>query len=196
MPTVPAGAAFQAPTGAQSAHATPVSAAPTSVVTTVKIGVRAVGTARMITIAETTSFADLLAIAIACQPADERAKMAALPVTVHCARVLVLQGRILYHDTVACLGEERGPEASHAHGSFPWCCPKCFKKGATALGKSLVQPAQPEARAGARSAAGAADIDTSHCVEGLCEGWGGLGRAGEAPGRCFDVRLRIYGFTD
>ena len=28
------------------------------------------------------------------------------------------------------------------------------------------------------------------------EGWGGLGRAGEAPGRCFDVRLRIYGFTD
>ena len=32
MPTVPAGAAFQAPTGAQSAHATPLSAAPTSVV--------------------------------------------------------------------------------------------------------------------------------------------------------------------
>ena len=28
------------------------------------------------------------------------------------------------------------------------------------------------------------------------EGRGGLGRAGEAPGRCFDVRLRIYGFTD
>ena len=95
MPSVPAGAAFQAPTGAQSAHATPLSAAPTSVVTAVKIGVRAVVTARMITIAKMTSFADLLAIAIACQPADERAKMAALPVTVHCARVLVLQGRHL-----------------------------------------------------------------------------------------------------
>ena len=95
MPTVPAGAAFQAPTGAQSAHATPLSAAPTSVVTAVKIGVRAVVTARMITIAKMTSFADLLAIAIACQPVDERAKMAALPVTVHCARLLVLQGRHL-----------------------------------------------------------------------------------------------------
>ena len=95
MPTVPAVDAFQAPIGAQSAHATLQSAAPTSVVTTVKIGVRAVVTARMITIAETTSFADLLAIAIASQPVDERAKMAALPVMVHCARVLVLQGRHL-----------------------------------------------------------------------------------------------------
>ena len=72
--------------------------------------------------------------------------MAVLPVTVHCARVLVLQGRLLYHDTAACLGEERGPEASHAHGSSPWCCAKCFRKRATALGKSLVQPAQPEGR--------------------------------------------------
>ena len=52
------------------------------------------------------------------------------------------KGGILYHDTAACLGEERGPEASHAQGSFPWCCPKCFKKGATALGKSLVPPAE------------------------------------------------------
>jgi len=95
MLTVPAVDAFQAPIGAQSAHATLQSAAPTSVVTTVKIGVRAVVTARMITIAETTSFADLLAIAIASQPVDERAKMAALPVMVHCARVLVLQGRHL-----------------------------------------------------------------------------------------------------
>ena len=60
-------------------------------VTAVKIGVRAVVTARMITIAKMTSFADLLAIVIACQPVDERAKMAALPVTVHCARVLVQQ---------------------------------------------------------------------------------------------------------
>ena len=142
MLTVPAVDAFQAPIGAQSAHATLQSAAPTSVVTTVKIGVRAVVTARMITIAETTSFADLLAIAIASQPREERAKMAALPVMVHCARC---KGG-MYHDTAACLGEERGPEASHAHGSFPWCCPKCFKKGATALGKSLVQPVQPEGR--------------------------------------------------
>jgi len=55
----------------------------------------AVVTARMITIAETTSFADLLAIATASQPGEERAKMAALPVMVHCARVLVLQGRHL-----------------------------------------------------------------------------------------------------
>ena len=146
MPTVPAGAAFQAPTGAQSAHATPLSAAPTSVVTAVKIGVRAVVTARMITIAETTSFADLLAIAIACQPVDERAKMAACPSRCIVRACSFFKGGILYHDTAACLGEERGPEASHAHGSSPWCCPKCFKKRATALGKSLVQPAQPEGR--------------------------------------------------
>ena len=95
MLTVPAVDAFQAPIGAQSAHATLQSAAPTSVVTTVKIGLRAVVTARIITIAETTSFTDLLTIAIASQPVDERAKMAALPVMVHCARVLVLQGRHL-----------------------------------------------------------------------------------------------------
>ena len=38
------------------------------------------------------------------------------------------------------------------------------------------------------------DSDVAHvCVEGVWEGWGRLGRA---PGRCFDVRLRIYGFTD
>ncbi len=36
----------------------------------------------------------------------------------------------IYHNTVDCLGEERGPEASYGHKSFPWCCPKCFKKGA------------------------------------------------------------------
>ena len=130
---------------------------------------RAVVTARMITIAETTSFADLLAIAIASQPVEERAKMAALPVKRRgalCARAR--SARAASTMTAACIGEERGPEASHAHGSFPWCCPKCFKKGATALGKSLVQPAQP--RAGARSAAADIDSQTYYvfmCVEGL-----------------------------
>jgi len=47
----------------------------------------------------------------------------------------------IYHDTAACLGEERGPEASLAHKSFPWCCPKCLKRGKAALEKMLVKPA-------------------------------------------------------
>ena len=47
----------------------------------------------------------------------------------------------IYHNTAACLGEERGPEASLTHKSFPWCCPKCFKKGKAALEKMLVKPA-------------------------------------------------------
>ena len=37
--------------------------------------------------------------------------------------------------------EERRPEASLAHKSFPWCCPKCLKKGKAALEKMLVKPA-------------------------------------------------------
>ena len=78
-----------------------------------------------------------------------------LPAGAKCAKCKSAEGALracsfckggIYHDTAACLGEERGSEASHAHQSFPWCCPKCFKKGATALGKSLVQPVQPEGR--------------------------------------------------
>ena len=77
-----------------------------------------------------------------------------LPAGAKCAKCKSAEGALracsfckgIYHNTAACLGEERGPEASHAHGSSPWCCPKCFKKRATALGKSLVQPAQPEGR--------------------------------------------------
>ena len=34
------------------------------------------------------------------------------------------------------------PEVSLTHKSFPWCCPKCFKKGKTALEKQLLAPAQ------------------------------------------------------
>ena len=48
--------------------------------------------------------------------------------------------RGVYHDTATCLGEERGPEASISHKAFPWCCPKCFKKGKTALEKKVLQP--------------------------------------------------------
>jgi len=70
-----------------------------------------------------------------------------LPAGAKCAKCKSVEGALracsfckggIYHDTAACLGEERGSEASHAHRSFPWCCPKCFKKGATALGKSLM----------------------------------------------------------
>ena len=49
----------------------------------------------------------------------------------------------IYHDTAACLGEERGPEASLLHKGFPWCCPKCFKKGVGALEKKLFKPVAP-----------------------------------------------------
>ena len=47
----------------------------------------------------------------------------------------------IYHDTPACLGEQRGPEPSFKHKSFPWCCPKCFQKGKAALSKHLAAPA-------------------------------------------------------
>ena len=50
----------------------------------------------------------------------------------------------IYHDTAACLGEERGPAASLTHKGFPWCCPKCFKKGVLALEKKLFKPAAPK----------------------------------------------------
>ena len=46
----------------------------------------------------------------------------------------------IYHDTAECLGEERGSEASLTYKIFPWCCPKCFKKGKAALEKTLLAP--------------------------------------------------------
>ena len=46
----------------------------------------------------------------------------------------------VFHDTPECLGEQRGPESSLKHQAFPWCCPKCFKKGKTALEKTLLGP--------------------------------------------------------
>ena len=46
----------------------------------------------------------------------------------------------IYHDTAECLGEVRGPEASFTHKAFPWCCPKCFKRGKAALEKQLLAP--------------------------------------------------------
>ena len=42
------------------------------------------------------------------------------------------------------LAEERGSEASLTYKSFPWCCPKCFKKGKAALEKMLLAPSQPK----------------------------------------------------
>ena len=48
----------------------------------------------------------------------------------------------IYHDTAACLGEERPSSASLTHASFPWCCPKCFKKGVAALEQKLLRPPQ------------------------------------------------------
>ena len=48
----------------------------------------------------------------------------------------------IFHDTAACLGEQRCPEASLSHKAFPWCCPKCFKKGKAALDKWLLAPQQ------------------------------------------------------
>ena len=181
MLTVPAVDAFQAPIGAQSAHATLQSAAPTSVVTTVKIGVRAVVTARMITIAETTSFADLLAIAIASQPVDERAKMAALPVMVHCARVLVLQGRHLpRHGRVPRRGAwVRGIACAP---ELPVVLPQVLQEGRD--GARQVARAARAARAarGAGHEAGALTETHKHSPR-MCRGcMGGLGRAGEGWG--------------
>ena len=51
----------------------------------------------------------------------------------------------VFHDTAACLGEQRAPETSLTHNAFPWCCPRCFKKGKAALEKTLLAPAAPAA---------------------------------------------------
>ena len=53
----------------------------------------------------------------------------------------------IYHNTAECLGEERGPETSLTYKSFPWCCPKCFKKGKAVLDKTLLAPAHPQGQA-------------------------------------------------
>ena len=46
----------------------------------------------------------------------------------------------IYHNTLACLAVERSPATSLMHKAFPWCCPKCFKKGKLALDKTLLGP--------------------------------------------------------
>ena len=78
-----------------------------------------------------------------------------LPTPAKCATCKSAEGELracsfcksgIYHDTAACLGEQCGPEASLAHKSFPWCCPKCFKKGKAALEKVLLTPAHTQKR--------------------------------------------------
>ena len=70
-----------------------------------------------------------------------------VPAVAKCAKCKSSEGELracsfcktgIYHDTAECLGEERGPEASLTHKSFPWCCPKCFKKGKSVLEKTLL----------------------------------------------------------
>ena len=147
MLTVPAVDAFQAPIGAQSAHATQ-SAAPTSVVTTVKIGVRAVVTARMIMIAETTSFADRLAIAFASQPVEERAKMAALPVKRHgalCARARSARAAstmIRPRASARSAGQRPRTRTGASHGAAPSASRRARRRSAS----RSWQPVQPEGR--------------------------------------------------
>ena len=73
----------------------------------------------------------------------------ALPAVAKCAKCKSAEGELracsfcksgIYHDTAECLGEVRGPEASFTHKAFPWCCPKCFKRGKAALEKQLLAP--------------------------------------------------------
>ena len=85
---------------------------------------------------------------------DPDALMArALPTPAKCLMCKSVEGELracsfcksgIYHDTAECLGEERGSEASLTYKSFPWCCPKCFKKGKAALEKMLLAPSQPK----------------------------------------------------
>jgi len=77
-----------------------------------------------------------------------------LPTPAKCATCKSAEGELracsfcksgVYHNTAACLGEERGAKTSLEHASFPWCCPKCFKKGKAALEKARLAPvAQPK----------------------------------------------------
>ena len=54
----------------------------------------------------------------------------------------------IYHDTQECLQDARTKYASLTSKCYPWCCPKCFKKGTAALAKTLIKSAQPGAGAG------------------------------------------------
>lgn len=80
----------------------------------------------------------------------------ALPAVAKCIQCKSSEGELracsfcksgIYHDTAACLGVEREAEASLTHRAFPWCCPKCFKKGAKALESMLRAPVQPTGHA-------------------------------------------------
>ena len=83
------------------------------------------------------------------EPASLTAR--ALPAVAKCATCKSAEGELracsfcksgIYHNTAACLGEESCPGASLLHKAFPWCCPKCFKKGKAVLDKQLLAPQQ------------------------------------------------------
>ena len=145
MPTVPAGAAFQAPTGAQSAHATPLSAAPTSVVTAVKIGVRAVVTARMITIAKMTSFARdchrLPACRRACQDgcAARHGALCARARSSRAASCTTTQPRA----SARSAGQRPRMRRGASRGAAPSASRRARRRSAS---RSCSPPAQPEGR--------------------------------------------------
>ena len=78
-------------------------------------------------------------------------KARALPMRAKCLKCKSAEGELcvcsfcksgIYHNTVACLGEQRWSVIDHQ--SFPWCCPKCFKKGKAVLEKTLLAPTQPK----------------------------------------------------
>lgn len=77
-PKTPAGDGFETPGAPPPVTPPPV----TSVVVTVKVGPKALITARIITVSATTSFAELRNLAVAEESAAEREQIAALPVKV------------------------------------------------------------------------------------------------------------------
>ena len=73
----------------------------------------------------------------------------AVPASAKCGKCKSAEGELracsfcvfgVFHDTPECLGEQRPPSSSYSHKAFPWCCPKCFKKGNTLLETTLLGP--------------------------------------------------------
>jgi hypothetical protein len=80
------------------------------------------------------------------QPSSVKART--VPAGAKCGKCKSAEGQLyvcsfcmfaVFHNTTECLGEQRGPYTSLVHEAFPWCCPRCFKKGKTALEKTLLR---------------------------------------------------------
>ena len=46
----------------------------------------------------------------------------------------------VFHNSDSCLGNAKLPEPLFKSPTFPWACPTCFKKGVTAIQRTVLKP--------------------------------------------------------